>query len=308
MRFVALLFLGLMLTAGMARAQETSRGWLGVNLAGLTKAEADALGWKTPRGVKVVKPLPGGPAEAAGVQAGDILWLLDGMEIETPKAFAEALAKRAAGTEIRLAIQRAGREERVAVTLGTRPARVAAAKRKVAEDAPIPMLDTGGHMSRITGIAFTPDGKFIVSAGDDKVIRIWDWRAGKTVRTILGQSGPADAGQIYALALSSDGRWLAVGGWMRIRDEAGHHIRLYDFASADFLIVEIVDVYHRHGWLPLRGPDADVTAVGSRHRAFDHQNVLHEVDFHHLEVAHRHLGISHVAGHAGTGKHARWIA
>ena len=233
MRFVALLFLGLMLTAGMARAQETSRGWLGVNLAGLTKAEADALGWKTPRGVKVVKPLPGGPAEAAGVQAGDILWLLDGMEIETPKAFAEALAKRAAGTEIRLAIQRAGREERVAVTLGTRPARVAAAKRKVAEDAPIPMLDTGGHMSRITGIAFTPDGKFIVSAGDDKVIRIWDWRAGKTVRTILGQSGPAEAGQIYVMALSSDGRWLAAGGWMKVRGEAGHHIRLYDFASGE---------------------------------------------------------------------------
>ena len=36
-------------------------------------------------------------------------------------------------------------------------------------------------MAKIMGLAFTPDGKFIVSAGHDKVIRLWDWRAGKTV-------------------------------------------------------------------------------------------------------------------------------
>ena len=31
------------------------------------------------------------------------------------------------------------------------------------------------------GLAFTPYGKFIVSAGHDRLIRLWDWRAGKTV-------------------------------------------------------------------------------------------------------------------------------
>ena len=70
-------------------------------------------------------------------------------------------------------------------------------------------------MAMINSLAFTPDGKFIVSASDDKVIRIWDWRAGKTVRTIRGQSGPGDEGKIYAMALSPDGRWLAVGGWLQ---------------------------------------------------------------------------------------------
>ena len=33
-----------------------------------------------------------------------------------------------------------------------------------AQDAPILQLDTGGHMAVIRGLAFTPDGKFIVSA------------------------------------------------------------------------------------------------------------------------------------------------
>ena len=34
-----------------------------------------------------------------------------------------------------------------------------------AGDRPIPQLDTGGHMAIIRGIAFTQDGKQLVSAG-----------------------------------------------------------------------------------------------------------------------------------------------
>ena len=99
------------------------------------------------------------------------------------------------------------------------------------EAAPVLQLDTGGHQAVIRGLLFTSDGKFLVSAGDDKVVRIWDWRAGKTVRTIRGQSRPGHEGKIFTIALSPDGRWLAVGGWMKIPGEAGHVIRLYDFAN-----------------------------------------------------------------------------
>ena len=99
------------------------------------------------------------------------------------------------------------------------------------DSAPQLMLDTGGHMAIIKGLAFTPDGKQLVSAADDKVIRIWDWQAGKTIRTIRGQVGPGDEGKIYAMALSPDGRWLAAGGWMKAPARTGHVIRLYDFAT-----------------------------------------------------------------------------
>jgi WD40 repeat protein len=111
------------------------------------------------------------------------------------------------------------------------------------------MLDTGGHQATIESLGFTPNGRFIVSSGDDKVIRVWDWRAGKTVRTIRGQSAPGPFGTIYTMAVSPDGRWLAVGGylhpacvaltpdggWVASGAERCGEIRLFDLASGKLL-------------------------------------------------------------------------
>ncbi len=231
MRIVAIVLLGLALLAGGARAQQAGAGWLGVELKDLTKAEADALGWEAPRGAKLVKPVPGGPAEAQGLMPDDILVSLDGVEIGSVKAFIETVAKKAAGTEIKLAILRAGREKRLALKLGARPAQLAVAK--PAADGPLPMLDTGGHMALIMGMAFTPDGRQLVSAADDKTIRVWDLASGKTVRTIRGESAPGQAGKVYAMALSPDGKWLAAGGLLDSRqgNPNRYAIRLYEFAS-----------------------------------------------------------------------------
>jgi WD40 repeat protein len=57
------------------------------------------------------------------------------------------------------------------------------------------------------------------------------------VRTIRGQVGPEPEGQIFAMALSPDGRWLAVAGWMAsehgVRSKDVGDIRLYDFATGE---------------------------------------------------------------------------
>jgi WD40 repeat protein len=216
---------------GVAEAQQPAKGWLGVELKDITKEEADALGWESPHSAKVVKPVPGGPAEQAGVAADDIIVSLDGQEVENVAAAVAWLSAKAPGAGIKVKLMRGGKERRLAVTLGARPVEQARAEPK---DLPILQLDPGGHMAIIKGLAFTPDGKFIVSAGYDKVIRVWDWRAGKTVRTLRGQSERGNGGRIDAMALSPDGRWLAVAGWMDT--SAGSvpccgDIRLYDFAS-----------------------------------------------------------------------------
>lgn len=74
-------------------------------------------------------------------------------------------------------------------------------------------LDTGGHRDFIKDLAFTPDGELLVSASDDKTIRVWDWRSGETIRTIRGEIGVRNHGKIFALAIAPDGDTLAVGGF-----------------------------------------------------------------------------------------------
>ena len=101
-----------------------------------------------------------------------------------------------------------------------------------AADRPIPQLDIGGHMAIIRGLAFTPGSKQLVSAGEDKEIRVWDLASGKTVRTMRGESGLGSLGKILAMALSPDGKWLAVAGDLRTSTgEETQTMRLYDFES-----------------------------------------------------------------------------
>jgi WD40 repeat protein len=161
-----------------------------------------------------------------------------------------------------------------------------------AQEPYVPMLDTGGHMALINGIAFTPDGSQLVSGSGDKTIRVWDVAAGKPLRTIRGEAAPGSAGGIYAIALSPDGKWLAAGGWMKIPGEPGHHIRLYDFASGKLvaLLKGHADVVHSLAFSPdgrnLISGSADKTAIvwdmttrEARHRLEGHKDDIHAVGF-----------------------------
>ncbi|HHL18502.1 MAG TPA: hypothetical protein ENJ33_02065 [Thiothrix sp.] len=101
---------------------------------------------------------------------------------------------------------------------------------------PFLQLDSGGHTAVINDIAFSPDGRYLVSASDDKTIRVWDWKQGKTVRFLRGSVSEGNEGTIYAMALSPNGKWLAVAGWMDKSNAVVPccgDIRLYDFQSGE---------------------------------------------------------------------------
>jgi WD40 repeat protein len=220
----------LLLVWGPASAQE-GKGWLGADTLDITKAEADKLGWDTPHGAKVGVVASSSPADAAGLKTGDIIISIDNVEPETAAEVEKTISTKSPGSDLRLRILSGGRERRVTVALAERP-RVQTGQD---QGGPLLMLDTGGHMAFIRGLAFTPDGKQLVSAGEDKAIRVWDWQAGKTVRVVRGDVGRGQVGKIFAMAMSPDGHWLAAGGWFTGNREESDAVRLYEYRTGELV-------------------------------------------------------------------------
>ena len=51
------------------------------------------------------------------------------------------------------------------------------------------LIAQSGHSDSVTGIAFSPVGKFVVSASVDNTLKLWDVRTGRKLRTLLGHKG-----------------------------------------------------------------------------------------------------------------------
>lgn len=108
-----------------------------------------------------------------------------------------------------------------------------------AEPKPVLQIDAGGHQSLIRAVAFTPDGRFLVSASDDKTIRVWDFANGRTERIIRSEIGPGNLGKNFAIAISPDGHLLASAGWHDGSGGSGApccgDIRLHDLRSGEMV-------------------------------------------------------------------------
>jgi len=95
-------------------------------------------------------------------------------------------------------------------------------------------LDTKGHRGLIEDIIVTKSGD-IISASKDKTIRVWDSKTGLEKSKILGQIGKGSEGKIFAIALSSDEKYLAVGGFMASFNGSNHlevgRIRIYNYQT-----------------------------------------------------------------------------
>ncbi|MCP4678778.1 MAG: hypothetical protein GY854_25480 [Deltaproteobacteria bacterium] len=79
---------------------------------------------------------------------------------------------------------------------------------------PLLTIDNRGHMAKIRDLAFSADGRYLVSVSYDKTVRIWRTSSGYLVRTIRGQIGSGPAGSIYAAAVSNDNNRIALGGFL----------------------------------------------------------------------------------------------
>ena len=94
---------------GLLRDGEIERAYLGVRLA------------ETDDGVRLSDVIDGEPAEAAGLQNGDLVLEAGGEAVESAGEIQAAVAARKPGAKLVLKVRRGNAERSVSVTLGTRP-------------------------------------------------------------------------------------------------------------------------------------------------------------------------------------------
>lgn len=77
-----------------------------------------------------------------------------------------------------------------------------------------------GHQKAVTDVAYDPNGKFVITHGDDRVVKVWDANSGTWLRDLVNNA----AGRGYrkeGLVLSHNGQRVAIpieGGTAEVRD------------------------------------------------------------------------------------------
>ncbi|HJZ84280.1 MAG TPA: sigma 54-interacting transcriptional regulator [Polyangia bacterium] len=107
---------------------------LALSLAALAYAIAVVVvAWRAPdkgflafTGRRIVDVTPGGPAQRAGLERGDVLRAIDGMPVRSTLEYAQRLLRRRPGVTVVLDLERAGQPVRAVIQLGRSPAPVSA--------------------------------------------------------------------------------------------------------------------------------------------------------------------------------------
>jgi putative serine protease PepD len=95
----------------LARGRTVRHSYLGVSTA-TTNTVAGAL---------VQQVAPGGPADDAGLRAGDVVTAIDGAAVTGPSDLVSAIADHAPGATVALTVRRGSSTRRLTVTFGTQP-------------------------------------------------------------------------------------------------------------------------------------------------------------------------------------------
>jgi serine protease Do len=108
-------------TKGFSWSFDGDGGYLGVQTEEVTKDNFAKFGLREVKGVGVESVVDGSPAQAAGLQKGDVIVRVNGDEITSTRKLTRLIGEISPDHQARLTILRGGNEREVNVTLGKRP-------------------------------------------------------------------------------------------------------------------------------------------------------------------------------------------
>ena len=97
---------------------ETRRGWLGVKIQSVTDDIAESMGMASPTGALIADVTKTGPAEKAGIEAGDVIIEFDGKPIKEMKDLPRIVAETEIGKKVPVKVLRKGKEVDVTAEVG----------------------------------------------------------------------------------------------------------------------------------------------------------------------------------------------
>jgi Do/DeqQ family serine protease len=95
--------------------------WLGAGLQQVTPEIAEGLGIGRPRGALVTDVAPTGPAEQAGLKSGDLVFSVDGVEVDDPNGLNYRLATKGVDGSVKLDYIRGGKTAATELALVAAP-------------------------------------------------------------------------------------------------------------------------------------------------------------------------------------------
>jgi len=97
------------------------RGWLGVYIQDVDKNLAQSLGLEKPQGALLAQLEPDGPADNAGLKAGDVVISFHDQPVIEASDLPHIVGLLSAGEEVEATVVRRGKERTLSVEIGARP-------------------------------------------------------------------------------------------------------------------------------------------------------------------------------------------